>query len=445
MVSLLLLAACSGGAPEETPTQEPAAPPSAVAGAQVDTPTPAPTETPVPPTPAAPGSPTPVPATPTQDAPAIAPTLKSLEPAPNDWAALEAWLAAAWREGRNPAAVRTALRAANWQATPDAWLGKDLDGDLQDEWILLLDDITFDEAEGLGPWFGAPGNLWVVNGDGVTYRHHDGVDLLSREPGLLPELAGVADLTGDGLPELIVMDLECGAHTCYGYVRVIGHVGGAMRNLVQTTIPESDWIEISFPEVRVQEVDGRPTLQVHGGTIGSVGAGIMRSYTEVWAWDGEAIRWQETVPDPTSYRHLILYEGINRMENGDLEGAVALFEEVILNPDLETMPFGSDDLPETEAAIRQFAVFRLVLAHLLLEDAGEAKAMATWLEQRDPGAPLTLATQRLVSEWAGSDGMDALCAAIQVDLEASAEPPGPLADQGYGNPSLTAEHICRLP
>jgi hypothetical protein len=373
------------------------------------------------------------------------PTPLPLGSAPDAWEALEPWLVEAWREGRNPAAVRAALRARGWQLAPGAWVGQDLDGDLRDEWILLLLDITVDEAEQFGYWFAMPGNLWVVNGDGLVYRHHDGADPLSREPGLMPELVEIADLNGDDLPELIVMDMDCGAHTCYGYAQVIGLAEGVWRNLVRGPVPGSDWIEISFPGIRIDQHEGQPAVYAHGGTIGSVGAGIMRGYTEVWAWDGEAIRWQETLLDPTPYRHLLLYEGIDRMEAGDLQAAIELFEMVALAPYLETVPFMEDDLDETEAAIRQFAVFRLVLARLLQNEPLEASAMANWLEGMDPGMPLTLAAQRLVAEWTGPAGVDALCAAIQDDLAAYPAPTGPLEYQGYGNPSLTAEHLCRLP
>ncbi|MCB8986607.1 MAG: hypothetical protein H6661_02520 [Ardenticatenaceae bacterium] len=66
-----------------------------------------------------------------------------------------------------------------------------------------------------------------------------------------------------------------------------------------------DVISISFAEPRLEDEngDGRLDFLVHGGTIGSVGAGIMRPYTEVWRWDGTAVTLAHTQLDPTTYRH----------------------------------------------------------------------------------------------------------------------------------------------
>ena len=428
--AVLLLGACQPGRPEPALPDEstPTPPPATV--------TPAATATPMP---------TPEPLTPTPeptDAP-VWPALDPLDPAPETWDALEQWLVDAWLEGRNPAEVQAALQDAGWQHSSNELRTADLTGDGLDEWILLLHDITLDEDVFI-PVFGAPGDLWVLYGTGLLYEHHAETDVPTFEAPLLPELLDLADLTGNGLPELIVMDSDCGAHTCFGFIRVIGLTDGEPQSLVQGAAPADDWIEISFPEVWIEPFQGQDALHVHGGHIGSVGAGIMRSYTEVWAWDGDAIVLQETLLDPTDYRHLILYEGLDAMAAGDLDGAAALFEDAAMSPDLDTVSFMGEDPDELEAAIRQFAAFRLILVRLLQEDMAEAESVLAWLEGMEPGAPLTLAARRLVEEWAGPEEMDALCAAIQAELEAYDEPTGPLEYQGYGNPSLTAEDICEL-
>ncbi len=428
---LLLLGACHPGEPEPVTPAENTATPMAAATA-TSAPTATPTLTPEP------ATPTPVPT----EAP-VWPALDPLEPAPEAWDGLEGWLVDAWLEGRNPAEVQIALQDAGWQQSPDELHAADLTGDDQDEWVLLLHDIAVDE-ELFIPVFGTPGDLWVINGDGLLYQHHADTDVPTYEAALLPELVDMDDLTGDGLPELIVMDTDCGAHTCYGLVQVIGLAEGQLRTLVQGAIPGENWIEMTFPDVWVEPFEGQNALHVHGGHIGSVGAGIMRTYTEVWAWDGEAIVLQETLLDPTGYRHLILYEGLDAMAAGELDRAAELFEDAAMSPDLDTVSFMGEDPDELEAAIRQFAAFRLILVRLLQEDMAEAESVLAWLEGMEPGAPLTLAARRLVEEWAGPEEMDALCAAIRAELEAYDEPTGPLEYQGYGNPSLTAEDICEL-
>ena len=61
-----------------------------------------------------------------------------LAPAPTDWEGLEGWLSELWRGNVNPAAVRASLRQAGMQRSDADWRAADLDGDLQDEWLLVL-------------------------------------------------------------------------------------------------------------------------------------------------------------------------------------------------------------------------------------------------------------------------------------------------------------------
>ncbi|MBK6327383.1 MAG: hypothetical protein IPF56_15825 [Chloroflexi bacterium] len=60
--------------------------------------------------------------------------------APATWEELASWLTAVWQQNANPAAIRAALQTAGWQQNDNEWLGLDFDGDLRDEWVLLLHD-----------------------------------------------------------------------------------------------------------------------------------------------------------------------------------------------------------------------------------------------------------------------------------------------------------------
>ena len=99
----------------------------------------------------------------------VAPTAVSgpLAAAPTEWENLESWLATLWRGNMNPAAVRAALQQSGMQRSPDDWRAADFDGDLLDEWVVVLYDQSLP-----GVPFGSPGDLWVVNGDGVIFRYY---------------------------------------------------------------------------------------------------------------------------------------------------------------------------------------------------------------------------------------------------------------------------------
>lgn len=364
-----------------------------------------------------------------------------LAAAPTEWENLEGWLATLWRSNVNPAAVRAALQQSGMQKSLEDWRAADFDGDLQDEWVLVLYDQSLP-----GVPFGAPGDLWVVNGSGAIFRYYTAPSSDIYEF-IAPTIVAVADLTGDGLPELITNATLCGAHTCYGNYRVIGQTGGGFADLVRREpIGEGDasnTISLSYPDARLDDVDGDglPELLVHGGTIGSAGAGIVRPLTEVWQWDGTAITLAKTILDPTGYRHHILYEANDLMAAGDLDGALALYELAINDGALRDDGF-SYAPEQTRADINAFAAFRLILIDLEQGNVERANSRLTWLEATYPSSAAASAAAALVNGWAGPENATALCEQIESGLAAIDNPTGALADMGYGNPSLTAADYC---
>jgi hypothetical protein len=361
--------------------------------------------------------------------------------APADWAGLEGWLTDAWVSVMDVAAVRAGLQAAGWQTGEEMWQTADLDGDLRDEWILTLYDPAI-PADALG----RVGNLWVVNGNGVIYRFYEtvGSDLFDFAT---PAVVGVVDMTGDGLVELVVNKQTCGANTCFGNYQVLSYREGGLHSLVsrpsQAEGDPTNTISISYPDTRFEDVnqDGVSEFLVHGGNVGSAGAGVVRTRTEVWAWDGTAVTLRETRLDPTEYRHHILYEANDLMAAGQLEQALALYEQAVNDGALLTAPFTMTEA-ETKAAIDQFAAFRLILIDLLRNDAARAASRLAWLQGNYPDSAAAQGAAVLVSGWSGIAGQEALCNQIETTLAGLPNPTGALADMGFGNPSLGAEHYC---
>ncbi len=364
-----------------------------------------------------------------------------LAPAPTDWEGLEGWLTELWRDNVNPAAVRAALRQSGMQRSDDDWRAADLDGDLQDEWLLVLYDPTLPAVP-----FGAAGDLWIVNGDGIVFRYYAAPSSDIYEF-LAPTLVAVTDLTGDGLPELVANAPFCGAHTCTGNYRVIGQTAAGLADRVQREpLAEGDpanTISMTFPEIQVLDGDGDGAAEivVRGGTIGSAGAGVVRPRTEVWRWDGVAVTLAETTLEPTPYRHHILYEANDRLAAGDLDGALALYEAAINDPALRNDGFAHPP-EQVYADVSRFAAFRLILIDLLQNNAERASGRLAWLQANHPDATATSAAAALIAGWAGAEGQAALCASIEEGLAAVENPMGTLSDMGYGNPALAAADFC---
>lgn len=372
-----------------------------------------------------------------------APTISPgpLGPAPADWESLEGWLAEHWREGTNPAAIRAALQEAGLQKSDDDWRAADFDGDLRDEWVAVLYDPTMPAV----PW-GYAGDLWIVNAAGPVFRYYvaPSSDIFEFTA---PAIIGIADLTGDGRPELIADARVCGAHTCYGNYRIIGSTAEGYRDLVR--LPETTEgqtapaITMSYPDVRLEDSDGDGLVefQVHGGAIGSAGAGVVRPRTEVWRWDGSAVVLSDTILDPSGYRHHILYEANDLMAAGDLAEALRLYEAAINDGALRNDGFVHSP-EDTYAAISRFAAFRLILIDLLRGAPIRASERLAWLEATYPGTAAAQAGAQLVANWNGPASLESICQAIEANLGASENPTGVLADMGYGNPALTVTDFC---
>ena len=365
-----------------------------------------------------------------------------LAPAPTDWESLEGWLTTLWQSNVNPAAVRAALQASGMQKSLSDWAAADFDGDLQDEWVLVLYDQSLP-----GLPFGSAGDLWVVNGDGVIFRYYDApsTDIFEF---LAPSIIAMTDMTGDRLPELITDAPVCGASTCTNNFRIIGPGNSGIADLVvapSATEGEQPGriIVMPYADTRIDDADadGLPELLVHGGTLGSAGAGIVRPRTEVWGWDGEAVSRTDIVLDPTTYRHHILYEANDLMASGDLARAVPLYEAVINDGALRDDAYAYPP-EQVRADISAFAAFRLILIDRLIGDSERAAGRLAWLQATYPDSAAAGAADRLIREWGVYGNSVALCEQIESDLAALANPTGALADMGYGNPSLGAADFC---
>lgn len=392
---------------------------------------------------------------------AVAPTVTTpasatdLETPPEDLEELANWLGQAQAAGIAASDVCAILVENAWQQTEDGCQTADLDGDGAGEWLLTLDTTRLQPAEGPGaPLEGHPGDFWVVSDGAVVYRTHD-----SEEPDLFataPTLVEQADMTGDGQPEAITVFSTCGAHTCYNYYQVISAHDGTIRNMVEPAGEEEIVAGDDFPvaislsyvdEERVEDATGDdlPDLVISGGIVGSAGAGIQRSRTEVWAWDGDAVSLHEQLWEDTGYRFHRLYNANYAFEQESYGVAAELYESVITDPALEEVEY-TGSVEEIRAHVQQFAGFRLTMLPLLRGDITEATRWRNWLQESYPETPITRSATLLIAEWeANGNDLPAACRAVTNFLEGTENATGPLTDMGYNNPSLEAGDVCSLP
>ena len=346
------------------------------------------------------------------------------------------WIGQQRQNGSPAVDVRQTLSANGWLVD---WQEHDLDGDGIVEWLIVLQEDN-DSV------FGPEGDFLVVDQNGLVYRHYA---RFMRDGHKLPTIDYVADMTGDGLPEVAIEKLFCGAHTCTHFYDVVG----APTGTVQSLVPFADGYQSPAIGMMSSEVvfedrtgDGRLDLIQHGGFISSAGAGpYQRGYTEVWSYEPapNQLVLAETILDPSNYRFHLLYEANDAYTAGDFVTAVTKYADVINNPNLED-GVGLIIPESTYTPSRQFAAFRLMLTYVQLGDLDNAGVWASWLYSNFPDTAYEDGTYAFWEDYNFNHNVSSGCVSATSILVTHTDLTGPLADLGYALPSLTAESICPI-
>ncbi len=347
---------------------------------------------------------------------------------------LAAWVGQQRHDDSSAQDVQQTLSANGFLAD---WREVDLTGDGVVEWVAILQQDT-------GSVFGPEGEPIVVSPAGLVYRYYakfvnDGDWLLTIEH--------IGDLTGDGLPEVVIMRQFCGAHTCNHAYDIVGAPNGTVQSLVPATAqyPQPVISMMSGEATFVDRTgDGVADLVQHGGFISSAGAGpYQRGTTEVWSWQPAQNQFAlaETILDPSNYRFHLLYEANDLFAAGDYAAAIPKYVDVVENPNLDD-GVGLIIQESTYDASRQFAAFRLMIAYLQLGDMDNATVWSGWLYNNYPNAHITEGVVAFWEDYNFNHSAALGCIATTNVLQTFPNPTGPLADLGYALPSLTAESVC---
>lgn len=378
-------------------------PTATVEQATIPTRTPAPTAT-------SPASPTPVP----------------LSPRPEDFADYPKTVIAYLKASQGDTdGLRKMLKAWGALRHVTHLLRADVDDDGEGEFLILLVDPTAEYVTEV------PGDLLVIDMDGQEYHlsYQAASDRVITDPALLE----VDDLNGDGHTELAFASTGCGAHTCTTTVYIVASGLGTYEDLAD------GGIGMTFVEVRFTDWDGDsiPELEMHGGMIGSVGAGPQRARTEVYRWDGRTYTLAETIYDPSNYLYFKVLDANQALLQGDYARAADWYQQAIENPNLEVW------MGEYERAnLTAFSRYRLSLAYLLLGDVGAAQTAKDELLAEQPHHIYAHVVTVLWDAYFRHGDLRSACAEVAAFASEHPETANVLADYGYGNPGFTPGEVC---
>jgi len=285
-----------------------------------------------------------------------------------------------------------------------------------------------------------PGQLLVFGCSEGTYAslYREG-DIVEESFGPAIELTQVGDLNRDGRPDLVYVLRHCGAHTCFEALKILGWDGAQLVNLMGGTL------ELPYPTYVVEP--GR--IEAISGGIGSVGAEPQRGYAEIWSWNGDVFTHTETMVEPPVYRYHALLDGDRALRAEDHANATAAYLRVIQDDTLESFSGAISQVDGVDewAFLTAFARWRLVLANLRLGDAESAQAeLNRLLADYPPGAVGQEVAQMAREFWDAHLREESVAQGCRHIVASAASYDAVLAffnnNYGYANPWWEPEDLC---
>jgi hypothetical protein len=279
----------------------------------------------------------------------------------------------------------------------------------------------------------------------VAYQAGIGPFLVPADNELGNVIVTIDDINGDGIGEFVYNRPSCGAHTCFARIFIVSGRDGAYTALApgpSNQDPEGG-ISMSFADYRIEDVDGDGTKEIvlHGGSIGSVGAGPNRERTETWGWDGTRYILRETALDPPTFLYHAILDANALLDASRFAEAEAAFLAAIADPALDRGGSFSGS-PNNGAELEAYAYLRAAVAHLL---AGSDPATA--IEHLDRAAALEaplhapLAAAFRDAYTAAGDPI-AACDAVRSYINSNLDALTEFWNFGYGNPPFDPEAFC---
>jgi hypothetical protein len=178
---------------------------------------------------------------------------------------------------------------------------------------------------------------------------------------------------------------------------------------------------------------------MHGGIIGSVGAGPQRERREVFRWNGDRFTLYERKYDPSNYLYFKVVDANSLMRSDDLQRAISLYQAVLQDPSLEL----SGMRPAERADLQAFSRFRLMVAYLMSSDKANAQQQLDALATTHPPHIYYDVAKTFWDAYFPAANFAQACAAVTRLARANPAIADVLSGFGYANPDLLPEDVCR--
>ncbi|OHA62210.1 MAG: hypothetical protein A2748_01195 [Candidatus Wildermuthbacteria bacterium RIFCSPHIGHO2_01_FULL_45_20] len=278
----------------------------------------------------------------------------------------------------------------------------------------------------------------IFASDGVRYYV-----VYNREEGLYqaPEFHQQADINADGKEEVVVTERECGAHTCFVEVFIVQWNGTKWVNL-------AEGIE-AFPgifELQDENEDGIQEVRMEGGLISSLGAGLQREVTLLYAYEGPMKGYALSRTEKKQNDiYFIMLDANEALRKKEWVKAGELAKMVLENPNM------TDSGMAPERSRVRIVSYAGILAMISVvaqnsDDIGRAEQIRQQLEQyREGDNPYVEAAQTLLQIYEETKDVSKACSAMETKSLAGGEAVADFFESyGYAQERMNLMNICPL-
>ncbi|MBN2391604.1 MAG: hypothetical protein JXR84_12840 [Anaerolineae bacterium] len=321
---------------------------------------------------------------------------------------------------------------------PNAWtVARDLNADDKIEWLISV------PARDRGCWatycpayvliFEMRDNLFVPAA--ILIEDENVWDLSD------PKLLMVADINADGHLEVVIEQVSCGAHTCFTGIIIGQWNRRRWRSLTADPVMQA-YTDYTIVD---QTGDGLLDIVMHGGMYGSVGAGLQRPHTQVFAWRDGAYRLVEDTPDPDEHPYFQMLDANAALANGEWDTTLNLALAIVNYPGVY-----EDEgwlTTETWARIVGYATLEAMFVYAQqgsVEAMRQAHAGLLSRSASAPNDPYPDAAWQVLQTYEATGDPLAACLAAEDFIAARAEDAAFFEWYGYGMERLTLDRICPL-
>ena len=306
----------------------------------------------------------------------------------------------------------------------------DLDGDGVREFALL---VTLPRG---GP--DRPGDVWFFEGADEGHRLLGSARSFANAALGGTRIVAAEDLTGDGLPEVVVSSLACDADACTTDFLIVSAHRGRFEDLAP------DEIEIAGLEsVEVEDAtgDGRLDLVLRGGVIEAAGSGPQRATRRTLSWGGLRFFVDERLDPPIYLIHAIA-DADALFASGDLAGARESYEQAAADMTLADWKLESGLRPGREELV-PYSLVRAGLAALRQGDSAAATALLDRAYKRHQRTLYGLAAIIYLAALNQGGTQAEACDLVETFLSTRASEFARIWDYGYANREHSIAGFCR--